>query len=371
MINIGIICFNSGNYGGIEHQIINIVSRVDSNKYHFILITNQETQFSSVFKKHGDIYYVNPKNIWKASKKVKKIVEDESISIIQSHMLREHYIGALTKLRKKSLYHIFRVHTYINCSWISELKKNLYHILSFILSSKIDLYLPINEKNAEELIKVSKINSRKVRVLHDGVKKIENERTSQSFNYHDLAMIANFDYGKGHNIAVRALQVLIKDNPNYKLTLIGYERNKQSDGNSIMQQTKELARELGVENNIKFLGFVENVGEVIKNIDIIILPSYSEGTPNCLLEAMSAKKIVIASAVGGIPEFITDGNNGFLHENKDYIMLAKKIKKLKELKIDELNKICENGYETWKKEYSVENLCMYLETLYKEKGEEV
>ena len=369
MINIGIIRFNSGNYGGIEHQIINIISYLKDDNFRFTLITNKETQFSSIFKKYGDVKLINSSNIWKASKEVKEIVEKNSISIIQSHMLKEHYIGALTKLRLKKLYHIFRVHTYINCSFISDLKKKLYHLLSFLLKSKVDLYLPINQVNEKELIKFSKVNKKKIMVIHDGVKSLKDYKTSNTFDYYRIAMIANLNYGKGHDIALKALQLLVKKDKNYHLYFIGYERTKSPNGVSITEETKKLVKELGLEENVSFLGYKEDVGKEIQDIDIVILPSYSEGTPNCLLEAMSVKKVVIASAVGGVPEFIKDGVNGFLHENKDYETLANKILDLKNMKEEEIEKIRENGYKMWKEEYTVDNMCRNLRNIYQEKGE--
>lgn len=368
MINIGIIRFNSGNYGGIEQQIINIVSNMDYNEFHFTLITNNNTQFSKKFEEYGEVCYIKNRNIIRASKEVNKIVSEKKIGIIQSHMLREHYIGCLTKIINKNLYHIFRVHTYINCSFINKWKKKLYHILSFLLSRYVNIYLPINQYNANELMKNSKISKKKIKVVHDGVKGLNIDTQNDEFNYKDLAMIANLEYGKGHDIAIEALNILLKEDAEYNLTIIGHEKNSDSSKTPITDSLKQLANKLGVENNIVFLGFTENVGKAIENTDIVILPSYSEGTPNCLLEAMSVKKIVIASNVGGIPEFITDGENGFLHENKDYEGLAKKIFDLNRLTKEKRNTIVENGYITWKNEYSVESLCNNLANIYIKNG---
>ena len=371
MINIGIIRFNNGDYGGIEHQITNICSNMNKEQFKLHLITNQKTKFSTTFEKYGNVHYVDLKNIWNVSKQVEKIVKEQSISIIQSHMLRESYIGCLTKFRVKKLYHIFRVHTYINCSFISKFRKKLYHLLSFLLKSKVDLYLPINEMNQRELIKDSKINANKVKVVHNGVRSLEQIEKQEEFNKYNLAMIANFNYGKGQDIAIRALQILVKEDKRYNITFIGGESSKPSKGLSITQTMEELAKKLNVEKNTQFLGFVNNINEIIKDKDIIILPSYSEGTPHCLLEAMSIKKLVIASAVGGIPEFIHDSENGFLHDNKDYETLAEKIKNIDKMQKEELETICENGYKTWKNEYTVKKLCDYLSTLYQEKGVDI
>ena len=366
MKNIGIIRFNEGDMGGIEYQIINIVSNLDSTFFKFILITNKSTKFSKKFEKYGEVCYINKEHLLKSVRELKKFVKEKNISIIQSHMLREHYIGCLTKLKIKDLYHIFRVHTYINCSFISNLKKRLYHLLTFLLQKNVDVYLPINKKNYEELVNISKIKSNKVKIVHDGVKKIGNLK-NEEFNYEELIMIANFNYGKGHDIALRALRILVNKSPEYSITFVG-ENNKTEENKLILRETQELARELKIEKNVKFIGFVEDIEGVLKGKSIIILPSYNEGTPNCLLEAMSSKKIVIASCVGGIPEFIEDGRNGFLHENKDYETLAKKILKLKEISCPNLKNIKEEGYKTWEKGYSVSKLCQELKSIYEKKG---
>jgi glycosyltransferase involved in cell wall biosynthesis len=68
--------------------------------------------------------------------------------------------------------------------------------------------------------------------------------------------------------------------------------------------------------------------EIFFESDIFILPSYGEGLPITILEAMAAGLPIIATSVGAIPEIIEDGKNGFLTEAGDYVGLAKKILKL-------------------------------------------
>jgi glycosyltransferase involved in cell wall biosynthesis len=72
------------------------------------------------------------------------------------------------------------------------------------------------------------------------------------------------------------------------------------------------ARALGVAERVHLLGPREDVPEVLAALDVFVLPSHSEGMPNALLEAMAAGKPVIATAVGGSIELVTDGVNGLL-----------------------------------------------------------
>lgn len=352
-------------YGGIEHQIINIASTL-CKKHYFILITNGESKFTEQFRKYGKVYIISTTKLFAAKKEVLKILRDESIDIIQSHLLREHFIGCLCKRTLKNIYHIFRVHTYIDCSFISNGRKKAYHLLTRILSKYVDLYLPINNKNYEEIIHRTKIKKSKVRVLHNAVRSIQNATSTKSFDYYDLVMIANVIYGKGHDIAIKALSELVKKDEKYNITFIGSTDVDNGNSEYSVDYFLKMANDLGVKNNIKFIGFTESIEELIKEKSIIILPSYSEGTPNCLLEAMSAKKIVVASAVGGIPEFIENGNNGFLHENKDYKELSQIILKIKELPLLKIEQIANMGYETWYKEYSIEKNCLEFDRIYNE-----
>ncbi len=65
-------------------------------------------------------------------------------------------------------------------------------------------------------------------------------------------------------------------------------------------------------DNIEFIGFVENVGDYINIFDIFIFPSKYEGLGSSILDAITLKKCVIATNVGGIPEIIEDNKNGLL-----------------------------------------------------------
>ncbi len=94
--------------------------------------------------------------------------------------------------------------------------------------------------------------------------------------------------------------------------------------------------------NVNLKGFVEpkkNVFSILKEYDSFLMPSIQEGFPYTLIEGFSAGLIVIASEVGGIPEALIDGVNGYLIKPKDSLDLAAKMENvinLTELKYDQL-----------------------------------
>jgi glycosyltransferase involved in cell wall biosynthesis len=89
---------------------------------------------------------------------------------------------------------------------------------------------------------------------------------------------------------------------------------------------EERARELGVEDSTNFLGAQEYLEDLLPLADLFLLPSEHESFGLAALEAMSAGVGVIATSVGGAPEVIRHGENGFLHAPDDVDGMAESIR---------------------------------------------
>jgi glycosyltransferase involved in cell wall biosynthesis len=76
------------------------------------------------------------------------------------------------------------------------------------------------------------------------------------------------------------------------------------------------------EGLVKWLGQVDNMALLLKNIDVMVLPSYREGLPTVLTEAAASAVPIVASDVPGCREVVTNGENGFLVPVKNYKALA-------------------------------------------------
>ena len=90
-------------------------------------------------------------------------------------------------------------------------------------------------------------------------------------------------------------------------------------GEGKSDQLKSIIEENGLQDIIDYKGWVNEEGKNIlfHEVNGFILPSYNEGLPVCILEAMSFGLPIIATRVGGIPEIMEDGVNGFLFERGD------------------------------------------------------
>ncbi len=121
-----------------------------------------------------------------------------------------------------------------------------------------------------------------------------------------LPLAAEFVFGtvgrlsevKGHDILLKSFAKVSREIPNSCLVIAGEGR--------LEQELRALAEALNINSQVFFLGFREDIPNVLRVLDCFVLPSLSEGHPLSLLEAMAACVPVIASNVGGIPE-ILDG----------------------------------------------------------------
>ena len=92
----------------------------------------------------------------------------------------------------------------------------------------------------------------------------------------------------------------------------------------LMEYLKNLTKQLGLESKVKFLGFRKDIAEICKTADLFIFPSYQEGLPVALMEAMACELPVIASNVRGNRDLIAKEN---LFEPNDVAALINLIKK--------------------------------------------
>lgn len=119
-----------------------------------------------------------------------------------------------------------------------------------------------------------------------------------------LLHIGRFNEQKNHQGLLQAFQRIGKAYPDCRLTLLG-------DG-ELRERVEVYAKELGIFEKVSFLGSQSNVYPYLQNADVFLLPSKYEGMPMTIIEAMGTGLPVVASAVGGVPDMLTDGESGIL-----------------------------------------------------------
>jgi len=128
-----------------------------------------------------------------------------------------------------------------------------------------------------------------------------------------MLFVGGLRYPKGVDIFVQALPHVMAQE-SCDVWIVG-------DG-PLRQELKRQVEVLGLDQRVRFLGFREDVFELLRIADMVVLPSRWEGLPMTLLEAMAMGKPVVATSVGGIPEVIQHGQTGWLVPPEDVNALA-------------------------------------------------
>ena len=138
-----------------------------------------------------------------------------------------------------------------------------------------------------------------------------------------IGVIGVFDKVKGHTLLFEALRRLKEQNiGQFRCLVIGAGRDEVTLRNYV--------EESRLGNEVYFLGFRDDIPELLRQIDIIVVPSKREAFGIVILEAMAAHVPVIATKVGGIPEIVDHGLTGILVPPEDADSLSKAIKYLME-----------------------------------------
>ncbi len=152
---------------------------------------------------------------------------------------------------------------------------------------------------------------RKVITLPVGIEVLPLRANDQLIKEHQITVIhvGGFTYEKNHLRLIGIFKKLLSIYPGACLQLVG-------DG-PLKAGIEELVKEMGLADNVYFLGAREDARELIAQADLLVLPSIIEGLPAVILEAFYCKTPVIAYDVGGIGEIVFENFTGRLVEKND------------------------------------------------------
>jgi len=169
-----------------------------------------------------------------------------------------------------------------------------------------------------------------VRVIYNGVdlRKFHPTATSESLakkraqlsipdGVPVIGIVASLSPVKNHECLLRAVPQVVHKFPTAIFLLIG--------NGPLRANLEELVSRLSIAPNIRFLGARGDVDDLLKVMDFSILCSHREGVSNAILESLASAKPVIATNVGGNPESVIHGENGYLFESSNSEQLAQHV----------------------------------------------
>ncbi len=243
--------------------------------------------------------------------KLRKFLIKEQFDIIHLQYSRDlrFIIPAIEKIKPKvPVVLTKRIGSYIN-------KRNFFHKY---LYSRVDLVTTISEVIKKNVIDTCPIDPSKVEVIYNGINIKEfqdalnyREKIRQELNISKdevlIGMIGRFSPGKGHEEFLKTAKIISDKKLNAKFIIVGNASYGEED---YANKIYNLAKELELDNVVKFIGYRKDIPELMSAIDILTIPSYAEAFGNVAIEGMAAAKPVVATNTDGLAEIVVEDETG-------------------------------------------------------------
>lgn len=236
-------------------------------------------------------------------KRVAKLVRDQQIDLIHTHMTRGQNFGVALKLMTG----VPVVATAHNRHF--ELHWNFNDFVIANSSSTFDYHRRVNlvpEKRMKTIYCCSDLEHLK-QVSDNAVSSIRKNLTSSPDDFL-IGLIGEIAIRKGHKYLVQALPAIIKQVPNTKVVFVGRFGRKQPH----VRKLRKFILENNLAGRIKWTGRQSNVAEYLSACDVTVMPSIEEPLGLVAIESLMAGTPVVASATGGLVEIVRPNENGLL-----------------------------------------------------------
>lgn len=275
-----------------------------------------------------------PRNFSKAANELKKVYEKEKPDIVHSTLFRSDCI--VRKLRNK--YSIPVINSFVSDSYgkfrlknhppLLKLKMRLVQLYDIYTSRKVDFFISNSEAIKNSKGKSTMVNLDKIKMIPRGrdvekykgeLDQAELEELRKSLNVenkHVLLSVGRLIETKGQVDIVNAMPKILEENPDAVLLLAGHGICKT--------KLENRARELGLQDHVQLLGRRMDVPNLLAIADVFVFPTYSEGLPGALIEAMLAKKIIVCTNIPENKECVNE-NTALFFPRGDQQKLAEQV----------------------------------------------
>ena len=274
---------------------------------------------------------INPARDLAAALSLARLMKERKYHLVHTHNSKAGFIGRLAARRAAVPLVIHTVHGFAFHGAESRMRRILFRSLERLADRWCDGMIFISDALKQWARKEGIGHDLPQAVIYSGID-VDAFRTADGSRFRTalgisdsrlvVGIVSKLWEGKGHDVLLHAwgeIQDSVQ-NQNPILLIIG---------EGYLEQTlRDLATRLGLNRSVIFTGFQEDVPTATSALDVSVLPSLFEGMGRVVLEAFAAGKPVVASKVGGIPDLVKHGENGFLVEPGNRASLATALREI-------------------------------------------
>ncbi len=253
---------------------------------------------------------------WLAAKKLASIIDKQGIDVIHLHWNKDLTLAVLAKLfskRKPKL--VVTRHMKFPAMKDGVLHRFLYQHIDHIMAITQTMAFDLKRFIPEDVRPNISVNYLGI----DSVSPFSDKEVSQTRALYDaenkhflIALVGRIDADKGHDLLLEALAMAKAKGLPFKVLVVGHAMQE-----SYLQGLKARVKAQGLQDDMLFLGFVDEPRCLMQACDVLVLATIEETFGLVLIEAMSVGTPVVGSNRGGVPEIIDDKQTGLLFESCD------------------------------------------------------
>jgi len=316
----------TGGPGGAETVLLNLVANLDPSRYRSLVLLPEGSWLPRKLRELNVPTVIAESKAWydpSLLRTMGRLVRQEGVDLIHSHLPDQNFysclVGRLTSCKTIVTYHgapplphARTLRESVKLWWVrrtaavvvvvSEYLEQLFQELGFPREKIVRIY------NGVDLEKFAGARSGGLRAelgCPEGTRLV--------------GMVANLRRPKGYEYFVQAARRVVDSMPQTRFVAVG-DIDRQ-----ILRRLSDLVDKLNLRDRFVFVGFREDVPAILRELDVFVLSSVSEGFSLATIEAMAAGRPVVATRSGGPEEIIDDGRTGFLVPPADPESLAQRI----------------------------------------------
>lgn len=344
---------------GIERYLLSFLKNLDYSKFEVLFLSLGDWPLLDLLPKNPKItvFAFFGFNINKAAKSI----EEEKGDLLYAHGLRSLIFSSFLK-KRLNIPLIYTAHGILKNEYFNPVKQFIFPRIESFCLRYVDRVVAIS-KSVKQYLKDQGAADQKIEVVLSGVEILEKILSKEPLlarytidpSFKIVACVGRLEKPKGQEILLRAVPEILKQHPKTLFLFAGEGSQKEN--------LTQIAKDLKVESNVRFAGFVKDSAEIYALSDIVVVPSLSEGFGLSATEAMSFGKPIVASDIGGIAEIIKDNVDGLLFRAGDTLGLASQISFLLQNQ-DQRDQLGNKAKERVAQNFSIENWIKNLEKIF-------
>lgn len=315
--------------GGAEKVLLNLTKHLDRERYEPVVCTFVGGELIPEFERLGiRVHHIGMRHRWDVRLlwRFWHVLRTERPVIVHSHLFHADVLSRL-------LGRLAGIPIIVNTFHMLEVFRHNRFFRQLDRASLIwsDAQLAVSEEVKRSLARLERLDETRIHVIPNGVESPQtfdpatrlHKRQELGVSEHAplIGIVSRLEEPrKGHRVLFEALSELVHRFPLLHCVVVG-------DGPA-RKRLEAYARELKLEHHISFVGESSDVFQWLRALDLFVLPSFLEGSPMVVLEAMAAGCAIVTTPVGGIPEAITHEQTGLLVPPGDSRSLTEAIERL-------------------------------------------